>query len=186
MSAASEGATGLAGRYASALFELAEEARALDAIAADLKGLVRLTDESADFRRLIRSPVIGRDAQQRAVAAILEAAGAHALTRNFLGTIVRNRRLFALPTMAATFLDLLAKRRGEVTADVISAADLKDDQRARLTEALRKLVGAEVALKTRTDPGLLGGLVVKVGSRMVDSSIRTKLQRLGLAMKGVA
>jgi F-type H+-transporting ATPase subunit delta len=179
------GAGGLAERYALALFELADEAKALDGIAADLRGLKGLLAESADLRRLIRSPVLARAAQAKAVAALAERAGLQALTRNFLGLLARNRRLFALPEMIGRFLATLAERRGEVTAEVAAAQDLTPAQRDRLGEELRKAVGQKVTIDLSVDPTLLGGLVVRLGSRMVDASLKSKLRRLEMAMKGV-
>ncbi len=179
------GVSGLAERYALALFELAEERKALDAVAEDLRGLRALTDESADLRRLIRSPVLSRAEQGKAIAAIAERAGVQPITRNFLGLLARNRRLFALPEMIRHFLARLAQRRGEVTAEVAAAQDLTPEQRQRLDEELRRAVGQKVAVDIRIDPSLLGGLVVRLGSRMVDASLKSKLNRLQLAMKGV-
>ncbi|MBU6506571.1 MAG: F0F1 ATP synthase subunit delta [Alphaproteobacteria bacterium] len=175
---------GLAERYAAALFELADERKALDAVASDLTGLRRLLDDSADLRRMIRSPVLQRDEQARAIGAVGERAGANPLTRNFLGLLARNRRLFALPDMIQGFLRILAERRGEVTAQVIAAQELSATQRQALDERLRKAVGGKVAVDFRVDPSLLGGLIVKVGSRMVDASLKSKLARLALVMKG--
>lgn len=175
----------LAERYAAALFELADERKALDAVANDLAALRRLVDESADLRRMIRSPVLQRDEQARAIGAIAERAGFDTLTGNFVGLLARNRRLFALPDMIHAFLQLLAERRGEVTAEVIAAQELSETQRRTVDDRLRKAVGRKVAVDFRVDPSLLGGLVVKVGSRMVDASLKSKLARLALAMKGV-
>jgi F-type H+-transporting ATPase subunit delta len=179
------GAGGLAERYALALFELADEGKALDEVASDLRGVKALIAESPDLRRLIRSPVIARAEQGKAVAALAERAGLQPLTRNFLGLLARNRRLFALPAMIDRFLGNLAARRGEVTADVVAAQDLTPAQRDSLGEQLRKAVGQKVAVELRVDPSLLGGLVVRLGSRMVDASLKSKLHRLEMAMKGV-
>ena len=119
------------------------------------------------------------------MAALLDKAGASDLTRNFVGLVARNRRLFVLPEMIDAYLATLAARRGEVTADVTAAAKLSEGQMTALAEALRKVVGAKVSIDLSVDPALIGGLVVKVGSRLFDSSLRTKLQKLELAMKGV-
>ena len=173
--------SGLAERYATALYEMADEAKQLDAVADDLRALKTLLEDSADLRRLIRSPLIDRQAQTGALTAVLERAGASDLTRRFAGVVGRNRRLFALGAMIDAYLTLLARRRGEETARVASAVALSDD---RLAEALRTAVGSKVRIETAVDPSLIGGLVVRVGSRMIDSSVRTKLQRLQLAMKG--
>ncbi len=175
---------GLAARYASALYELAEEERALDAVAADFDGLRRLVAGNADLDRLARSPALGREAQARGMDAVLEAGGAHALTRKFVGVVAANGRLFALPAMAGAFLAELARRRGEETAEVASAVELSPEQAEAVAEALREAVGGKVRVALSVDPSLIGGLVVRVGSRMVDSSIRSKLQRLQFAMKG--
>ncbi|HEX2890135.1 F0F1 ATP synthase subunit delta [Vineibacter terrae] len=185
MSTEASGPASLAGRYASALFELADGQKQLDAVAADLATLRRMMDESADLRRLVSSPVIGRDAQGKAMSALLEAVGASNLVRRFVGVVCQNGRLRDLPGMIAAFLAELARRRGETAADVISATPLSETQLQSLSETLRRLVGSKVTVNARVDADLLGGLIVKVGSRMFDSSIRTKLQRLRLAMKGV-
>lgn len=186
MTSATAGSTGLADRYASALFELAAAHKSLDAVATELQGLDALVAGSADFRRLIGSPVIGRQAQWRAVEAILKASGASELTRRFIGVIADNRRLFVMPQIIQAYLRRVADARGETRVDVTSAKPLSEAQTAALTQALQQTVSKNIALTTRTDPELLGGLVVKVGSRMVDSSLRTKLKRLSLAIKGVA
>jgi F-type H+-transporting ATPase subunit delta len=179
------GATGLAGRYATALFDLAETDKQLDRVADDLGQLANMIESSADLTRLIRSPVIARDDQGRAMAEILKKAGMGELTRNFVGVVARNRRLFALPSMITAYQSLLAARRGEATAEVVSARELTKKQLEAIAAQLKKAIGSKVSVSTRIDAGLLGGLVVKVGSRMFDSSLRTMLQRLRFAMKGV-
>lgn len=183
---AGEGATsgGLAGRYASALFDLADERKELDQVAEELKALKAAIAESEDLRRFIRSPLYDRDEQSKAMAAILDKAGAGELTRRFVLVVAHNRRLFALPGMIDAFLAELAHRRGEVTAQVTAANDLSDSQKDALLAALRKVVGGKVQMDLRIDRSLIGGLVVKVGSRMIDTSLRSKLERLELAMKG--
>ena len=163
---------------------MAEEAKQLDAVADDLRGLKSLLEDSDDLRRLVRSPLIDRQVQTAAMMAVLEKAGVGDLTRRFVGVVGRNRRLFAMGAMIDAFLAMLARRRGEETAYVSSAAALSDGQLERLAETLRKAVGSKVRVETEVDPALIGGLVVRVGSRMVDSSVRTKLQRMQLAMKG--
>ncbi len=175
--------SGVAGRYANALFDLAKDAGAIDAVLSDLNSLDQLLTESADLRSLVKSPVFGRDEQTAAMTAILERAGAHDLTKKFVGLVAANRRLFALDGMIRGFRALVARFRGEVTAEVASAHPLTDAQLAKLTETLKAATGSEVQVNARVDNGLLGGLVVKVGSRMVDTSLRTKLNRLKLAMK---
>lgn len=185
MASASTSASGLAGRYAQALFDLATERGARDAIAADLGTLQRMLDESADFARLVRSPVVKRGAAGKAVAALSKSAGFNAVTANFLGLLAKNRRLFDLAAMIKAFRALLAESRGEVAAEVVSAQPLSDKHLAAIADALKSATGAKVALNPRVDPALLGGMIVRVGSRMVDSSLRTKLSKLELAMKGI-
>ena len=177
--------TGLAGRYAAALYELADAAKSLDAVAADLTALNQIVTENADLARLVRSPVIGSEAQVKAMTAVLEAAGANPLTVKFVGTVADNRRLFALSQMITAFLAELARRRGEIQADVTSAVPLTEAEVAAVTESLRGEVGQKVAVNLAVDPSLIGGLIVRVGSRMVDSSLRSKINRLQLSMKGV-
>jgi F-type H+-transporting ATPase subunit delta len=176
---------GLAERYAAALYELADEGKALDRVADDLRQLSRLLNDSADLTRLIRSPVLGRQEQGRAMQAVLAKAGVDALTAKFIGLVAQNRRLFAIPAMIKAFLATLARRRGEIAAEVTSAQALSPTQADAVMAALRQAVGAKVSVETRVDSSLLGGMVVRVGSRMVDSSLKTKLQKLELAMKGL-
>jgi F-type H+-transporting ATPase subunit delta len=177
--------SGVADRYASALFDLAREANSVDAVKADLDNLGRLLEESADLRRLVRSPVFSTDEQLRAVTAVLEAAQLGTLTTNFVKVVVKNRRLFALPGMIEGFARLVARQRGEVTADVTSAEPLSETQSGALSEALQASLGKAVALRAKVDPGLIGGLIVRVGSRMIDTSLRTKLNALKIAMREV-
>jgi F-type H+-transporting ATPase subunit delta len=177
--------TGLAGRYASALFDLAHAEKALDAVAEDLSVLGAMIDESDDLNRLLRSPVISREEQANALLAIIDKAGMNTLTRNFAGVIAQNRRLFTLKNMIGAYQAILASHRGETTAEVVSAKALTDAQMTALNDALKKAVGTKVSVDAKVDPGLLGGLIVKVGSQMVDSSLNTKLQQLRLSMKGV-
>jgi len=184
--ASKAGDTGVATRYALALFDLADEKRKLDEVARDLRAIDTMIDDSADLQRLLRNPVISRADSGRAMAAILEMAEADPLTRNFVGLVAANRRLFALPAMIAAFLADLAQRRGEISAEVTSARELTQAQAQSLEEALRTAVGGKVALSLKVNPGLIGGLVVKVGSRMIDSSLKSHLARLKLAMKGAA
>ncbi|NKB43539.1 MAG: F0F1 ATP synthase subunit delta [Alphaproteobacteria bacterium] len=179
------GVGGLAARYASALYDLADESGALDAVAADLSGLETLLEDSGDFSRFIKSPVLTRDDQTNGIAAIATKAGLSDITVKFLGLVAGNRRLFALPNMIRAYQDILAARRGQVTAEVTSASELSSGQSQSLADALKAAVGKTVAVTTKVDPSILGGLVVRVGSRMVDSSLKSKLQRLKLSMKGV-
>lgn len=177
------GTSGLAERYAAALFELADERRALDAVADDLRELRAMLRESSDLARLIRSPVVSREEQGKAITALGERAGLSQLTRDFLGVVAQNRRLFAVPAMMEAYLRRLAERRGEVTAEITVAQPLGETREAALVEQLRRAMGARVTLDIQVDKGLLGGMIVKIGSRMVDASLNSRLQRLRLAMK---
>jgi F-type H+-transporting ATPase subunit delta len=176
---------GVAGRYASALFELAEEANQVRQVEKDLTALLGMLDRSPDMKRMVRSPVFSSGEQGRAIAAIAEKAGIAPLVVNFLKVLARNRRLFALNEMIRTFLALAARKRGEVNAEVASAHPLNGEQLAALKETLRASAGKDVQLITKVDPTLLGGLIVKMGSRMIDSSLRTKLTSLKTVMKEV-
>ncbi len=178
-------ADSLAGRYAAALFELAADSGVLDDVAEDLKRLGGMIQDNADLKRVIRSPVISRRDQGRAMTTLLQKAEMGDLVTRFVGVLAMNRRLFALPDMIAVYLELLAGKRGEVTAHVLSAKKLTERQLKNIGESLEKAVGKTVSIDAQVDAGLLGGLVVKIGSRMVDSSLRTKLQHLRLAMKGI-
>jgi F-type H+-transporting ATPase subunit delta len=173
------------GRYATALFELAEADQAFDEVERDLARFGDMMDASEDLVRMVRSPVFSADEQERAVAAVLDKAGIGGLTGNFIKLVARNRRLFAIRDMIRSYRALLAEHRGEVTAEVTSAETLSDAQLGALKDELRISIGRDVQIETRIDASLLGGLVVKVGSRMVDSSLRTKLQSLKIAMKEV-
>ena len=178
--------SGVAGRYAAALFDLAEEKKCLDEIAADTDVIRALLAESDDLRRLVSSPVIGREPQGRALAAVLAKAGTSELTRKFVGVVAKNRRLFALNDMCVAYYSLLALRRGQMTAEVVSAQPLSDTSQAALEKEIRKAMGSKVQVNVSVDPSLLGGMIVKVGSRMVDSSLKSKLQKLELSLKGAA
>ncbi len=185
MASKATGVAGLADRYASALFNLADEQKALDAVAADLRSLRAMVAESADLRRLIRSPVLSRGDQARAVAALADSAAFQPITRNFLGLLAQNRRLFAVPEIADRFLSHLAERRGEITAKVTVAQRLSQEQIDALSAQLHKAVGRKVTMDIWIDPSLLGGMITQIGSRMIDASLKSKLHRLQLAMKGV-
>lgn len=185
MAAEDTSLSGLAGRYARALLELAEEASVLDQVADDLGRLEAAIAESDDLRRLIASPLYGREQQGAVLGAVAEKLGVQDLTRRFVLLVAHNRRLFTLPRMIRAYLEELARRRGEVTAEVTSALALDAEQRRALTDALKAELGAKVRVDLKVDKSLLGGLIVRVGSRMFDSSLRNKLQRLQLAMKGV-
>ncbi len=177
--------TGLAGRYAAALYELAESANKLDKVAEDLKALRSMINESDDLRRVITSPVLTRAEQVQAMTAVTAKADMDQLTTNFVGTAAQNRRLFALEGMIKAYLTELSTRRGEATAQVISAKTLSDAQLQAVSDVLKKAVGTKVSVEAEVDETLLGGMIVKVGSRMVDSSLKTQLQQLHLSMKGI-
>ncbi len=174
----------IAGRYAAALFDLAKEQGALDAVAADLDGLSAMIAESADLRLLLRSPLVRRGDQGRAMAALAMAAGLGPLVGNLLRLVARNGRLFTLPALIVAFKARLAAERGERTAHVTSAQPLSDSQQAKLKAELSRLLGADVNIDPSVDDSLLGGLVVRLGSRQIDGSLKTKLDRLAVAMKG--
>lgn len=176
--------TGLAGRYANAVFELAVEAKAVDAVAADFTAFRDAIHASPDLARLVRSPAYSREDQERALSAILEKMAVHALTRKFILLVAAKRRLFALEGIIAAFNRQVARLKGEVEAEVTSARALSAPETEELKRMLKAQLGREPRLQTRVDPSLLGGLVIKLGSRMIDSSIRTKLNGMRAAMKG--
>ncbi len=174
----------MAGRYASALFELALENKATDAVRAELEKFDQLVDGSPDLNRLVRSPVFGVDDQLKALSAILDKAGIKGLAANFLRVITTNRRLFAARDMIRAYRALVAKHKGEVTAQVTVAEKLNDKNTEALKSALKTVTGGkDIDFDVKVDPAIIGGLIVKVGSRMVDSSLRTKLNSIKLAMK---
>ena len=176
--------SGMAGRYANALFELAREEKSTDAVKADLDQFDALTAESPDLNRLVRSPVFGADEQLRALAAILDKAGITGLAANFLRVITTNRRLFAVRDMIRGYRALVAHHKGEVTANITVAEPLNEKNLDALKSALKSVTGGkEIDLDVNIDPAIIGGLIVKVGSRMVDSSLRTKLNAIKVAMK---
>jgi F-type H+-transporting ATPase subunit delta len=177
--------SGVADRYANALFELANESGSLDSVDRDLKNFNALLAESADLKRLVTSPVFSAEEQTRAVAAVLDKAGVGGLSANLIKVAAQNRRLFVVPDMITAFGRLLARHRGEVSAEVTSAEPLSATHVAELKAALKASLGKDVALEAKVDPSLIGGLIVKVGSRMIDGSLRTKLNSLKLAMKEV-
>ena len=175
---------GLAGRYANAVFELARDHRCVDAVSTDLASLRRALETSPDLARLVRSPVFSAEDHAKALKAILEKMGAHPLSTKFVLLLAHKRRLFALTQIISAYETLVAKSRGETEAEVTAARHLNDDEVAELKAALKARLGKEPRLHSRIDPSLLGGLIVKVGSRMIDSSLRTKLDGLRAAMKG--
>lgn len=174
---------GIAARYAGALFDLALEDGSLEAVEKDLAALRATIDASPEFRQFLASPLYGAEEKSRAVAAIAEKAGLGPLTANLLLLVAKNRRLFALDALTSAFFARLAAHRGEVAAEAVAAAPLNEDEVKRLRTEIESIVGKAVNLSTRVDPDLLGGLVVKVGSIMIDSSLRTKLNRLKSVMK---
>lgn len=173
----------MAGRYATALFELALESNSLDAVAADLTRFDTLAAENADLGRLVRSPVFTAEQQASAVSAILDKAGIGGLAANFIKLVASNRRLFAVGDMVRGFKALVAKHKGEVTAKVTVAEKLNDARLNEIKAALKTVTGKDVQVDVQVDPAIIGGLIVKVGSRMVDSSLRTKLNAIKFAMK---
>ncbi|MEW6641399.1 MAG: F0F1 ATP synthase subunit delta [Pseudomonadota bacterium] len=175
--------SGVSGRYATALFDLARDEKSVDAIKADLDKFNALITESADLARLIRSPVFTADEQAKALSAVLAKAGIGGLSAKFLGVLTANRRLFAVGDVIRAFNKLVARYKGEVSADVTVAEPLSDKNLDALKTALNSVTGKDVALNVKVDPSIIGGLVVKLGSRMVDSSLRTKLNSIKHAMK---
>jgi len=174
---------GMAQRYATALFELALEAGSLDSIEADLARFDALLAESADLRRLVRSPVFTATEQSNAVAAVLDRAGIGGLAARFLKVVTANRRLFAVRDIIRAFRLLAAEHKGEASADVTVAEPLSDRHQGEIRSVLHAVTGKNVKLVVLVDPAIIGGLVVKLGSRMVDSSLRTKLNSIRHAMK---
>ncbi len=174
----------LAERYATALLELAEERKVLDRVAADLEALEALLGGSAELIHLVNSPVIAREDRARAMQAVAERAGFSELTLHFIGVVARHGRLFALGAIAARFLAVLAERRGEATAEVTVAHELDEAQCRALETALGAIAGGKVSIDLKVDPDILGGLVVRLGSRLFDSSLGSRLRRLELSMKG--
>jgi F-type H+-transporting ATPase subunit delta len=176
----------MAGRYATALFELARDERAIDAVKADLDAIDTLLKDSADLRRLVRSPVFGAEEQGKALAAVLGKAGIKGLTANFLLLVASNRRLFAVRDMIKEYRQLLARHNGEVTAQVTLAQRPREAHLTAIEDALEAITGKDVQVDVKIDPSIIGGLVVKLGSRMVDTSLRTKLNAIRQAMKEVS
>jgi F-type H+-transporting ATPase subunit delta len=174
----------LGGRYAIALFELARDAKSIDTVEASLASVRDALAQSDDFRSLTTSPLVARGAAVKAVLAVADTLGVDATTKNFLGVLAENRRLGQLPAIIRAFRTLAARHRGEATAEVTSAHPLTDDQVGELKQQLRQRMGRDVSVDLSVDPELLGGLVVRIGSQMIDSSIRTRLNTLAHAMKG--
>jgi F-type H+-transporting ATPase subunit delta len=174
----------LAGRYASALFDLARDEHQIESVSRSLDTIKAALADSPDFKGLTTSPLINRDEAAKAIAPIADALGVDPLTRRFLGVLANNGRLSQLDAVIRTFARLAAEHRGETTAEVTSAFPLNDDQVAALKANLKARGGTDVAIDAKVDPSILGGIVVRLGSRMIDASIKTKLNNLALAMKG--
>jgi F-type H+-transporting ATPase subunit delta len=170
-------------RYAQALFELAEQAGALAAVEADLKGLKALRDESVDLRRLLASPAFTAEDKAKGLAAVADKAGVHPLTKKFLGLLAANARASALPAVTTAFESLAAKHRGAVAAEVVSAVALNKTQLTKIAKALNQALGKDPELTARVDPSILGGLKVRVGSRLFDASLKSRLDSLKFALK---
>ena len=183
MAAEDPSVSGVSGRYATALFELARDEKSIDAVKADLEKFEAMLADSADLKRLVRSPVFSAGEQSRALAAVLDKAEISGVAARFLKVLTANRRLFAVTDVIRAFRALVARFKGEATADVTVAEKLSDKNLDALKTALKSVTGKDVALNVNVDPSIIGGLVVKLGSRMVDSSLRTKLNSIKHAMK---
>ena len=184
MSSSAGSVAGVAGRYASALFELAREREAVDAVARDLEAVSTMLDESAELGRALESPVVKAEAKASIARALGERAGFDDLTVRFLGVLGEEQRLDLVADMANAFQALVADHRGETTVEVVSAVPLAAEQEAAVREMAAASLGRTIRLETAVDPDLLGGLVVRIGSRMIDASVKTKLRHLELAMRG--
>jgi F-type H+-transporting ATPase subunit delta len=178
--------SGVPGRYASALFELASETKAAESVGHQIASVGAAIDASDDLKRLVLSPVFSSDQQIAALTGVAAELGVGGITLNFLKLLAKNRRLAALPDVVKAYAILLATSKGEVSGEVTSAQPLNDAQLSELKAALKSSLGRDVALSTKVDSSILGGLIVKVGSRMMDNSLKTKLQNLKIAMKGTA
>jgi F-type H+-transporting ATPase subunit delta len=174
----------LSGRYATALFALARESNTIDSVGGNLESLKAALAQSTDFAGLTTNPLLSRQTTSNAIAAVAKAMKLDRLTSNFLGVLAQNRRLGQLGAVIASFQALAASHRGEATAAVTSAHPLGAGQVSALKKQLRAKIGRDVAVDLSVDPAILGGLVVKIGSQMIDSSIRTRLNTLAIAMKG--
>jgi F-type H+-transporting ATPase subunit delta len=176
--------SGIAGRYATAIFDLATDMKSVDAVAADFAALKRMIAGSPDLARLVRAPIFGRDEQKKGMKALLTQMGATQLTIQFILLLAAKRRLFILANIIAAFDAMVARQRGEMRAEVTSARALKDNEIEELKRVLKDRLKRDPQIETHVDPTLLGGLIVKVGSRMIDSSLRTKLNGMRTAMRG--
>jgi F-type H+-transporting ATPase subunit delta len=175
--------SGMAGRYATALFELALEENALDSVKADLENFGALLDASADLVRLVRSPVFSAEEQVRAIGAVLDKVGIGGLALKFLKLVAANRRLFAVREMIKAFRTLVSRHKGEIRAEIVVAEPIADQHLAALKDMLKAATDKDVALEVKVDRTILGGLIVKLGSRMFDASLKSKLNSIRLAMK---
>ena len=179
--------SGVAQRYAHSLYELAREQGHVESVEKDLNDFGRTLDESDDLKRLIRSPVFSAEEQLGAISEIVDKSGlGGALTGKFLKVVAQNRRLFAVEGMIRAYRDIASKARGEITADVTVAHELDQGQRDRLRSTLSDIAGKEVALETKVDPSILGGMIVRLGSRQIDTSLRSKLQSLKMNLTATA
>ena len=185
MAKSSSPISGIADRYAGSLFDLALQSGEVEKVEADLTAVERMLAESEDLKRLIMSPVFSAEQQFNAVTAIADRAGIAGLAGNFLRVVAKNRRLFAVPAMIKAFREIAADQRGEVSAEVTTAHPLSGEQETELKAALKGVTGKDVTVSVTVDPSLLGGLIVKIGSRQIDTSLKTKLNSLKLALKEV-
>lgn len=184
MASEASAVSGVAGRYATAVFELAQEEKSVDALARDFSALAEMIAQNADLERFVRAPIFSREEHKKGMDALLRRMEAAPLTVRFVLTLAEKRRLFALPEIIRAVDKLMAHQRGEVDAEVTAARPLSDEQTAELKRVLKAKLGRDARLATRINSSLLGGLIVKVGSKMINSSLRTKLEGLRVAMRG--
>ncbi|MBL6605980.1 MAG: F0F1 ATP synthase subunit delta [Alphaproteobacteria bacterium] len=178
---------GLAGRYAGALYDLSVESKATDTVLDNLTTLKTLLAENAELASVVASPIYARGEQMNAIVAVLSKAGAHELTQKFVGAVAENGRLFVLPQIIQAFINEVARRNGQISAEVVSAIALDKSRQKAVEATVSALAGSKnISLEMRVDPALMGGLIVRIGSRLFDTSVKTKLNRLEAAMKGVA
>ena len=180
------GTTGVAKRYASALFDLSLDNGELEQVTADLDAVRETIEVSEDFKRFLSSPIFSSEEQAKAIAKVSETIGLSKTVSNFLGVVALNNRLFCLGWMIKAYHEMLSSHNNEVTAEVLSATELSSKQLGELQKVLTDSMGSKITIEEKVDPHLIGGMIVRVGSRMVDSSVRTKLERLKLDMKGAA
>lgn len=178
--------SGMATRYATALFQLARDNNQLDKVQADLKGFQGLLRESDDLARMVESPVFSLEDQEGAISAIIKKAEYSTMTENFFSVVARNRRLANINEIIEGFMALLSEHRGEVTAVATSAVALNEEQQTALRSTLKEIAGQDIELISKVDPSILGGLIVKIGSRQIDDSLRTKLNNMKTRMKEVS